>query len=77
MAETRRQALEEALTENQGLCQKVEELEKENEILEEMLKHAKDMVEMLSVRFIIFLYHLEYIGLEDIISSYCFLAAHL
>ncbi|ODN00509.1 Geminin [Orchesella cincta] len=47
LAETRRQALEEALEENCGLHKRVEELEHEKTLLEEMVEQAKHLASML------------------------------
>jgi hypothetical protein len=48
LAETRRLALEEALVENEILTNRVEELEKENKSMEEMVAHAKTLAEMIN-----------------------------
>lgn len=53
LAESRRAALEEALNENYELHQRVEELEKEKTILEEMVEQAKSLASMLEVSLMI------------------------
>lgn len=49
LAESRRQALEESLEENLHLHQRVEELEKEKVLLEEMVEQAKQLASILEV----------------------------
>ena len=51
LAEERRLALEEALRENEGLWEKVHELEKEKTAMEQIVNEAKAMVEMIQVNF--------------------------
>jgi len=49
LAENRRQALEEALRENEALHSRIAELEKDNSELEEMVQEAKAIAEVVSV----------------------------
>lgn len=48
LAERRRLALEESLTENQELCEKVAALEEELSLSKEMLQEARNLVEVLT-----------------------------
>jgi geminin len=50
LAENRRKALQEALEENENLHTRISDLEKENEMLEEMVQEAKTIAEVISVR---------------------------
>lgn len=50
LAETRREALEAALEENYNLNQRLEDLEKEKALLEEMVEQAKTLAGMLQVK---------------------------
>jgi len=48
LAESRRQALEDTLSENEKLHKRIEELEEENQAMEEMVQQAKTMAELIN-----------------------------
>jgi len=48
LAETRRQALEDTLSENEKLHKRIEELEEENKAMDEMVQQAKSMAELIN-----------------------------
>jgi len=48
LAESRREALEETLSENEALHQRIADLEEENRTMDEMVQQAKSMAELIS-----------------------------